>query len=135
VALSAFLPWVSLLGVASVHLSGGALVLVLAAGAVLAYCGGRVLKDRTTRLLMIALWILAALDSLMVVFLFGAQRDITNSSEGLASPGVGLYVAIAGLIATVIGTTLLQTTRRRIPLAAPRQRTVDAGEFPVVEDD
>src|SRR5262249_33581848 len=101
VALSAFLPWVSGLGLASVHLSGGAVVLVLAAGVLLAYFGARVLKDRATRILMIALWILAAVDSLMVVLLFLAQRNITDSSEGLASPGVGLYAAIAGLTATV----------------------------------
>jgi hypothetical protein len=135
VALSAFLLWVTVLGVASVHLSGGALVLVLGAGVLLTYFGARVLNASTTRILMIALWTLASLDSLMVVSLFGAQRDITENGGGLASPGVGLYAAIAGLTATVIGTTLLQSTRRRIPPLAPRQQTVDPGQFPGVTDD
>ncbi len=120
VILSAFLPWVTVAGVVNVGI--GAFALVIAAlGGALAYLGGRILVERTSRKTTIFLWALAGLDLLIVIGLFASQSNINSSTGGWVQPGTGFYMALLGLIATLVGTIMVQTTLR--PSAAVEDAT------------
>ena len=118
-ALSAFFPWVSLDGMDGTHPSGGGAVLLLALGGLLAYFGSRVLQDRVTKRASITLWILAAIDVLLVIGLFAAFGNVNKQVGGGAQPSSGFLIGIAGLIAGVLGTVLVHTVRRQKEAAAP----------------
>jgi len=110
VALSAFLPWFTVIGLVNAGL-GGAGILVAALGAGLAFLGARILMERTSRKTTIILWVLAALDLLIVIGLFSSKRSL-DGTGGLVTPAMGFYLALLGLIATVAGTVVMQTTVR-----------------------
>ncbi len=120
VALSAFLPWVSIDDTDSSHLTGGGVVLLLAIGGLLAYFGGRVLQDRASRGVKIALWVLAGVDVLLSVGLFAGEARVHREAAGIVSvsPALGFYVGIGGLIASVVGAVLVQTVHRRAAASA-----------------
>ena len=111
IVVSAFLPWVSVLGIAGVGLSGIEPVLVVLLGGALTYFGWRILTERTSRRCMVVMWVLAGLDAFVSVALFESMRS--NNAGGLISPAFGFYLAMFGLIASVIGTLLMQTTRTK----------------------
>jgi hypothetical protein len=115
VALSAFLPWVSIEGIGESHPAGGGVLLLLAIGGLLAYFGSRVLQNRVSKQLNIALWVLAGIDVLLTIALFAAESHATTDGGGIISvaPAVGFYIGLSGLIASVVGTVLVQTVRRR----------------------
>jgi hypothetical protein len=121
-ALSAFLPWVTIDNTDTSHPAGGGVLLLLAIGVLLAYFGGRVLQDRVSRAVNIALWVLAGVDLLLTVGLFAAEARIQREAAGIVSvsPAIGFYVGIGGLVASVVGTVLVQTVRRR-PAGATRR--------------
>jgi hypothetical protein len=110
--LSAFLPWVSFLGIVGGHLPAGYFFAFGVVGCVLAYFGVRALKDRVTRAIMTTLWVLAALAALVAIGVFAEGQNLARQSYGTVSPASGFYVGLLGLVATVLGTILLQTTRR-----------------------
>ena len=112
IAISVLLPWVSVAGIASANLSGGGAVMLLAVATGLIYLGTRVLKDRITKTTMIVLWVLAAIDLLLILILFAAVGRADGESGGLATPAAGFYIAVLGLIAATVGTIMFQTTRR-----------------------
>jgi hypothetical protein len=114
VALSAFLPWVSVDGLYSTHPSGGGVLLLLVIGGLLAFFGSRVLRGRLSRAITVALWAISAIDVVLSLALFGNLSQLNNESAGLASiqPSTGFYVALGGLVASVVGTVLAQTVRR-----------------------
>jgi hypothetical protein len=115
VALSAFLPWVSVDNTDTSHPAGGGVLLLMAIGGLLAYFGGRILQDRASRNVNIALWVLAGVDVLLTVGLFAAEARVHRQAAGIVSvsPAIGFYVGVGGLIASVVGTVLMQTVRRR----------------------
>jgi hypothetical protein len=115
VALSAFLPWVSIEGIDERHPAGGGVLLLLAIGGSLAYFGGRVLQNRVSKKVNIALWVLAGIDVLLSVALFAAESRTSAEGAGIISvaPAIGFYLGVGGLIASVVGTVLVQTVRRR----------------------
>jgi hypothetical protein len=117
-ALSAFFPWVSLDGMESTHPSGGGAILLLAVGGLLAYFGSRVLQDRITKRASITLWVLAAIDVVLVVMLFAAVASVNHQVGGGVEPSSGFLIGIAGLIAGVAGTVLVHTVRRQKEAAA-----------------
>jgi hypothetical protein len=108
VVVSAFLPWATVVGLISVGL-GAYAIIVLALGGGLAFLGGRILVERTSRGTTIALWVLAGLALIAVIALFVGQSKI-NGSEGLVQPGLGFYLALVGFSATLIGTILIQVS-------------------------
>ena len=117
-ALSAFFPWVSVDGMDSTHPSGGGAVILLALGGLLAYFGSRVLQGRITKRASITLWILAAIDVVLVVVLFAALGSVNQQVGGGVEPSSGFLIGLVGLIAGVIGTVLVHTVRRQKEAAA-----------------
>jgi hypothetical protein len=111
VALSAFLPWITVIGFVDVHLSGISIAIIFVLGGLLAYLGVRVLRDLASRAILIGLWVLAGIDVLTVIGLFYALDKIGSSGE--VAPGTGFYLALIGLIASIVGTVLLQLSTRR----------------------
>jgi hypothetical protein len=112
ILLSAFLPWFNFLGLVSANLPAAYFFVFGASGAVVAYFGLRALKDRVTRPIMLTLWILSSVAALVAVGLFSAASDVQNQSFGTVSPSSGFYLGLLGLVTTVVGTIVLQTTRR-----------------------
>lgn len=110
--MSAFLPWVSFLGIVGGHLPAGYFFVFGAVGCVLAYFGVRALQGRVTRAIMTTLWVLAALAALVAMGVFAEGQNLARQSFGTVSPASGFYVGLVGLVATVAGIILLQTTRR-----------------------
>jgi hypothetical protein len=121
VLVSAFLPWVAIVGFVSAGI-GVYAVPVVALGGGLAYLGSRILLERTSPATTIALWVLAGLDLLIVIALFAGLRQLHKGTAGLVQPAVGFYAALLGLLGTLAGTILLQTTvRRQIVRSQTRQ--------------
>jgi hypothetical protein len=114
VVLSSFLPWVSIEGVESTHQSGGAVVMLLVIGGLLAYFGARVLQGRVTTAVNVALWLIAGVDVALSIGLFSAADKLQQEGGGIisASPAIGFYLAVGGFIASVVGTILVTTVRR-----------------------
>lgn len=110
--LSAFLPWFSFLGFVGAHLPAAYFLAFGFVGGLLAYFGFRGLKGQVTRAIMATLWVLAAIAAFVAVGLFVAAQDLGNQTYGTVSPSSGFYIGFLGLVATVAGTILLQTTRR-----------------------
>jgi hypothetical protein len=108
VVVSAFLPWVTVVGFISVGL-GAYAIIVLALGGALAVLGSRILLERTSRGTTIGLWVLACLDLIALIALFYGQSQI-NGSGGLVQPGEGFYLALVGFLATLIGTIVIQAS-------------------------
>ena len=120
-ALSACLPWFSVLGgMAEVQLPTGSFVMFGAAGGLVAYLGWRILKARVSRRVMAALWVLAALAALVAISLFYGARDEQAQSAGTVSPAIGFDLGLLALVATVGGTVLLQVSRRQARAGARR---------------
>jgi hypothetical protein len=115
VILSAFLPWVSVEGMAASHPQGGSVAVLLVIGGLLAYFGTRVLSGRLSRALTVGLWVLSAVDVFISVANINAASKLQNEGAGIVSvtPAVGFYVGIGGLLASVIGTVLVQSLRRK----------------------
>ena len=119
VALSAFLPWVSIEGEDASHPQGGSVMLLLVIAGFLAYFGTRVLQGRLSKALTVALWVVSAVDVVLSLAIFSAASKLNNEGAGIVSvgPAVGFYVGIGGLLAGVVGTVLAQTVRRRHAVA------------------
>jgi hypothetical protein len=106
-ALSLFLPWATVLAVASVEPSGGQVVYLLAFAGI--YAGGAYLvhKQRVTRRFMIAAWIVNAWMVFNVVAIF----DALGKGDGLVRPGAGLYIASLGVLSAIAATIQLHRSR------------------------
>ena len=118
--LSAFLPWFSFLGIVGAHLPAGYFLAFGAVGSLLAYFGIRALKDRVTHAIMRTLWVLAAIAAIVAVGVFAEGQNLASQSYGTVTPASGFYLGLLGLVSTVAGTILLQTTRRSTPDASGR---------------
>jgi hypothetical protein len=114
-ALSIFLPWVTVLGFVSVHLSGGGVVYLLAFTAVYAGEGYLVQQRRVTGTLMTAAW---AVDAWMILNVVGLFHEL-GKGAGLVTPAAGVYVASVGVIAGIFATVQLQRSRRHPGGAGP----------------
>jgi hypothetical protein len=111
IAVSAFLPWVTVFGVFSVSLSGDEVLIVLIFGGASAFLGVRLLQDRANIATMIALWVLSAFDLLVSIgFFVSLSRDRTDV---VGHPAIGFYAALLGLLATIAGTAVMQIGSRR----------------------
>jgi hypothetical protein len=106
-ALSLFLPWATVLAVASVGPRGGQVVYLLAFAGI--YAGGAYLvhKQRVTRGFMIAAWIVNAWMVFNVVAIF----DALGKADGLVRPGAGLYIASLGVLSAIAATIQLHRSR------------------------
>jgi hypothetical protein len=107
-ALSIFLPWVTVLGFVSVHLSGVEVVYLLAFTAVYTGLGYLVQQRRVTGALLGAAWAVNSWMILNVIVIF----DEFGHGAGLVTPGAGVYVASLGVIAGIFATVQLQRSRR-----------------------
>lgn len=116
-ALSMFLPWVTVLGFVSIHLSGFEVVYLLAFTAVYAGEGYFVQTGRVTSTLMTAAWVVNAWMVLNVIVIFSEF----GKGDGLVTPGAGVYVASLGVIAAIVATVQLHRSRirSRAPEAGP----------------
>ena len=112
IVLSAILPWYTVLGIVSGQAPTGYFLTVGAVGGLIAYFGIRALRDRVTRAIMIVLWVLAPIATYFAVALFIVGGQASNKSYGTVTLGSGFYAGLIGLVATVAGTIVLQTTRR-----------------------
>jgi len=110
VLLSAFLPWVTVVGFVSSGI-GASSIVIAGLGGGLAYLASRVLLERTSRATTVLLWILAGLDVVIVLSLFAGLSNM-GGADGLVQPAVGFYTALLGFIATLVGTIMLQVTPR-----------------------
>jgi hypothetical protein len=121
-ALSLFLPWVSVLGLVSVHLSGFEVVYLLAFAAVYAGAAYLVQHDRVTSTFMIAAWVVNAWMIVNVFVIF----DEFGKGGGLVTPGAGVYVASIGVLAAIVATFQLHRSRKHAGAG-----THDAAAVPV----
>jgi hypothetical protein len=105
--LSLFLPWATILAVASVQPTGGQVVYLLAFAGI--YAGGAYLvhKQRVTRGFMIVAWIVNAWMIVNVVAIF----DALGNGDGLVRPGAGLYIASLGVLSAIAATIQLHRSR------------------------
>ena len=115
VLLSAFLPWVSMDGMDASHPTGSAVLMLLAIGGLLTYFGSRILQDRLTKAINVTLWVIAGVDILLCVGVFAAAGQMNSEGGGYVSvqPAIGFYLGVAGFIAGVLGTVLVQNVRRK----------------------
>lgn len=114
-ALSIFLPWVVVLDVVSVHLTGFEVVYLLAFSAVYAREGYLVQQRRVTGTLMTAAWVV---NGWMIVNVFAIFEEF-GKGDGLVTPGAGVYVASIGIIAAIVATVQVQRSRRRPGTTGP----------------
>lgn len=61
-----------------------------------------------------------AIAAIVAVGVFAEGQNLGSQSYGTVTPASGFYVGLLGLVATVAGTILLQTTRRSSPHASGR---------------
>jgi hypothetical protein len=108
--LSAFVPWVSALGVLNANPTGGAIFVLLVLGGAISLLASRVLRDRATRLVRGFLWVLAAIDALAVFGFFMAMKA-TGQTAGIVQPAIGFYLALIALIGSIVGTVMLKTVK------------------------
>lgn len=104
---SVFLPWASVLSLASVHPSGGAIVFLLVFTGLYAGTGYTVQTRRAGRALVVGAWVLNALLVINVFAVFNA----VGQGDGMVSPAAGLYVATIGAVAAICGTVQLHRSR------------------------
>jgi hypothetical protein len=115
VVLSAFLPWVSVDGLYASHPSGGGVLLLLVIGGLLVHFGTRVFGGHLSRASNVALWVISGVDVLVSLALFGSLSKLNNEGAGLVSvqPSIGFYTGIGSLMASVVGTVLVQIARHK----------------------
>jgi hypothetical protein len=110
--LSTLLPWFSVLGLVSGHLSVQYVLAFLAVGVLLGYFGIRTLRDQVTHAVMITLWVLAGIAAFATLILFATGQYVGNASYGAVSLSSGFYIGILGFLAAVAGTIVLQAARK-----------------------
>ena len=115
IVLSTMLPWFSWLGIDGGTIPFAWFLALASLGALVAYFGVRVLKERVTRAVMVTLWVVAVSAVLFTAVMIAAANDVERRSFGTVNPAAGLYLAVLGIAASVVGTVLLQTTRRAGP--------------------
>ena len=86
------------------------MIWLLLLGGLLAYFGSRILQDRLSKAINIALWVLAGISAVMIVGLFAAESQLGDQG---AQPTTGFYLALAGFIASVEGTMLVHSVRHK----------------------
>jgi len=113
--LSAFLPWGSDGSGDSLHPTGGGVPLVLAVGGLLAYFGTQVLRNHLTKKINVTLWVIAGVNALVCLGFMASAGQANSEGGGYISvqPTIGFYLGVAGFIAGVVGTVLMQTVRRK----------------------
>jgi hypothetical protein len=114
VVLSAFIPWVSASdNVILLHPTptGGAQADIAIFGAALVFVGVRILMDSARRWSQVVLWLLSVLGGISVAGIFSSLNDNSNFRGGTVQPAGGLFLAVGGVIAAVVGTLLFQTVR------------------------
>lgn len=121
---STFLPWASVLSVINLHISGGAVVYVLAFAAAYGAAGYLVYRDRVPRVFLIAAWVVNVWMIINIAVLFNAL----GNSQGAVSAGAGLYIACIGVIAGIVATVKLH----RSGGATAPARTEGSSESPKV---
>ena len=125
IILAAFLPWVSFDGMDASHPAGGSVLLLLVIGGLLAYFGSRVFQDRLTKAINVTLWVIAGVDVVLSLAVFSQLAQLNREGDGFVSvqPAIGFYLGVAGLIASVVGTVLVQTVRRKKAATTQRVET------------
>jgi hypothetical protein len=123
VIVSAFLPWVSAFGITSGHLTGFGVLLFSAIGGALILLASTALAGRRPpKVVQVFLWIIAAVDALLVFAFFEVVSSVGGLSGGAVSPAIGFWVAMLGLAGSAVGTIMLQVARARVardPAAMP----------------
>lgn len=111
-AISSFLPWVSVLTIAQVHLTGGDIVLVLGVAGLYAGAGYLVGQGRVTRALVNGVWVLNALMAILIILIFDGLGGLGNE---IVSPGAGVFVAGIGVVVSVAATIQLHRSGAGLP--------------------
>jgi len=122
--LSAFLPWVTSLGIASARPAGGGVVVILVLGGTLGFLATRVLMDKATKAVRVLLWVLAAIDALVVLGFFTALKVAQGvggvfQAADIVRPAFGFYLALIALLASIVGTIVMQTAHSAPTTAQP----------------
>ena len=114
IVLSAFIPWVS--ASADVILlhptpTGGGQADIVIFGLLYAVFGARILMGSARRGSQVVLWVLGVVGGISVAAIFSALNDNTNFTGGTVQPAAGLFAAVVGVAAAVVGTLMFQTVR------------------------
>ena len=109
---SAFRPWVSDYGFQlTLGILSFAAVLIL--GMVSLHMGARVLSRKMTPFSMVLMWLLSAVEIVVVISLHLSAVDAVNNFGFFGESttlGSGFYLALSGLTAVVLGTVMMQAT-------------------------
>lgn len=123
--LSAFLPWVTALGVIDARPPGPGIVVILALGGTLMFLAARVLQDKATTVIRILLRLLAGLDTLVVIGFFAVVKAASRGvggflqATGIVRPAIGFYLALIGLGSSIAGTILMQIAKQQTSAKLP----------------
>jgi hypothetical protein len=128
--LSAFVPWVSALGILNANPAGGAIFVLLVLGGAISFLASRVLRDRATKLVRGFLWVLAAIDALAVFGFFMAMKA-TGQTAGIVRPAIGFYLALIALIGSIVGTVMLKTVKSQATETAPQGSPLPQSTMPL----
>ena len=94
--------------------SGGGVLMLLVIGGLLAFFGARIPQGRLSKAITITFVGDLVRRRSTELRLFASLSQLNNEGAGVVSvqPSVGLFVGLGGLVASVVGTVLAQTTRR-----------------------
>jgi hypothetical protein len=105
--ISVFLPWASIAGIVSSHISGVGVAVMLLFAAAHATIGYRVQFGHNSRALCGGAWIL----NVVVGFVVFAVYYVLGKTEGIVEPTVGIFVASVGALVGIAATIMLHMTR------------------------
>jgi hypothetical protein len=113
--LSAFLPWVAALGLGQARPVGTGKLMLLALGGTLALLAARVHRGKATTAVRVFLWLLSVVEVLAVLGFF-AVLTISHGTglvRRFVQPAIGFYVALFGLVGSLVGTVIMQTSQAK----------------------
>jgi hypothetical protein len=108
--ISVFLPWASVAGIISTHMTAPGVVVVLALTGAYATIGHRVLNARDSRAAVVAAWVANVVTCLVIVAVYVAL----GKTEGIVEPAIGLLVASLGAMLAVGATVFLHRARKAV---------------------
>jgi predicted nucleic acid-binding Zn ribbon protein len=115
IAVSAVLPWVSVLGIISAHPSGGQILFIFLFAAACGGAGYLVRQRRATRTLLIGMWAVNALLGLIIIGFYSSLSE----GEGIVGPAAGVFVAGIGVIVGIAATVQLHRSRAKPAIIDP----------------
>jgi len=105
--ISVFLPWASIAGIVSSHMSGTGVAVMLLFAAAYGAIGSRAQSGHDSRALCAGAWSL----NLVVGLVVFAVYHVLGKTEGIVAPAVGVFVASLGALVGIAATIMLHMTR------------------------